>query len=62
MNSDTGHIKAFATEEDAIKEGYDLPLTTRQLAHVKPMSLKERKAWARKEMERRQKHRFKKRH
>lgn len=46
MNSKTGAVAVFETEDDAIEAGYDMRLTTEQAKGLKVMNRHDRRAWA----------------
>lgn len=50
MNTDTGAIAQFETEQDAADAGHDLMLTKDQAVSLLQMSRSERRAWAKKVM------------
>lgn len=46
MQTNTGIIEHFASDEERKKAGFDLPLTNSEYEHVKPMNRAQRRAWA----------------
>ena len=49
MDTKTGSIAMFETEEDARKAGYDLPLKKEDAERLMPMNRQQRRAWAAKQ-------------
>lgn len=48
MNTDTGAIARFETDEDAMAAGFRKKLSGAQTAMLQPMNRKQRREWARK--------------
>jgi hypothetical protein len=46
MNTETGALAKFETDEDAKAAGYELPLTEEQYRELAPMNRHQRRAWA----------------